>query len=76
MPTYEYLCQNCRKRFEVFQKMNDPAVQSCPFCQGKVERIINGGSGLIFKGHGFYITDYKKENAPKDEKKSEKKEAA
>ncbi|MDZ7724522.1 MAG: FmdB family zinc ribbon protein [candidate division KSB1 bacterium] len=61
MPTYEYLCKNCGYRFEKFQSINDEPVRECPKCkQIKVERLLNGGSGLIFKGSGFYITDYKK----------------
>lgn len=76
MPTYEYLCQKCQKRFEVFQKMSDDALQTCPSCQGKVERLISGGNGLIFKGHGFYITDYKNSRTPQNDSKLHKKEAA
>jgi putative FmdB family regulatory protein len=60
MPTYEYECRKCRRRFEEFQKMTDPPLKNCPFCKGCVTRLITGGAGLIFKGSGFYITDYKK----------------
>lgn len=76
MPTYEYECKKCRKKFDYFQKMSDPFLKKCPTCQGKVERLIGGGAGLIFKGSGFYITDYKK-SSPKDkpESKSESKPA-
>lgn len=63
MPTYEYECQKCRRRFEEFQKMTDPPLKTCPFCRGRVTRLISGGAGLIFKGSGFYITDYKKTSA-------------
>ncbi len=59
MPTYEYRCLKCKKTFEKLQSMNDTPVKSCPKCKGKVERLIGAGSGLIFKGTGFYITDYK-----------------
>ncbi len=60
MPTYEYKCLNCGKVFEVYQSMTDEPLRECKFCGGKVERIISGGSGVIFKGSGFYETDYKK----------------
>src|SRR3954469_14182651 len=69
MPTYEYVCPKCGHEFEVFQSMNDKPLTKCPKC-GKtgVKRLIGGGAGLIFKGSGFYITDYK--NKP-DAKKPE-----
>jgi len=60
MPTYEYECQNCKIHFDEFQRMSDPPIRKCPKCGGRVRRIISGGAGLIFKGTGFYITDYKK----------------
>ena len=66
MPTYEYKCTKCGHLFEVFQKMSDPPVIECPRCKGPVERLISGGTGLIFKGSGFYITDYKKKSEKKD----------
>lgn len=61
MPTYEYACLKCGKDFEVFQPMKDDPLKVCT-CgkKGKVRRKIGGGAGLIFKGSGFYITDYKK----------------
>lgn len=59
MPTYEYHCKNCGYTFEEFQSIVSEPLQKCPKCKGSVERIISGGSGLIFKGSGFYITDYK-----------------
>ena len=61
MPTYEYECSKCGKEFEVFQSMKDDPLKVCT-CgkKGKVQRKIGGGAGLIFKGSGFYITDYKK----------------
>jgi putative FmdB family regulatory protein len=59
MPTYEYRCQNCGHQFEELQKITDDPIDTCPKCSGKVERLIFGGTGLIFKGSGFYITDYK-----------------
>jgi putative FmdB family regulatory protein len=70
MPHYDYQCEKCGKIFEVFHKISENPVESCPDCQGKVKRLISGGSGIIFKGSGFYKTDYKK-SAPTCEKKSE-----
>lgn len=66
MPTYWYRCQTCHHEFEEFQKMSDPPVRDCPKCGGVVMRVITGGTGLIFKGSGFYITDYRKESYKKD----------
>jgi len=61
MPTYEYQCQKCGHCFSEFQRIVDPPIKDCPKCNKKdcVEQIISGGSGLIFKGSGFYETDYK-----------------
>lgn len=63
MPTYEYECTACGKVFETHQSMTEPPLTDCPteFCgkQGTVKRLISAGAGLIFKGSGFYITDYK-----------------
>ena len=64
MPTYDYQCLKCGINFEAFQKMSDGALQECPQCRGKVKRLISSGSGIIFKGKGFYATDYKKSNEP------------
>lgn len=63
MPTYEYKCQKCGYVFEEFQPINDDPLSSCPKCGGSVQRIIGAGAGLIFKGSGFYLTDYKKTNS-------------
>jgi putative FmdB family regulatory protein len=60
MPTYEYECPKCG-RFEQFQKITEPALRRCPACRGKVRRAISGGAGLLFKGSGFYTTDYRSE---------------
>lgn len=61
MPNYDYVCQDCGHRFEVFQSMNDPKLEDCPrdSCSGKVKRLLGTGAGLIFKGSGFYQTDYR-----------------
>ncbi len=60
MPTYEYQCKTCRHLFEVFQSITEKPVRKCPACGGEVKRLIGPGAGLIFKGSGFYITDYKR----------------
>lgn len=60
MPTYNYECEECGFEFEKFQGIKEEKIKQCPKCQGKVRRIITGGSGVIFKGSGFYVTDYKK----------------
>lgn len=64
MPTYEYVCQKCEHQFEVFQSMKDDPLTDCPQpnCDGKVKRLLGTGAGLIFKGSGFYITDYRSES--------------
>jgi len=69
MPTYEYQCGKCGGRFDIFQSMRDDALKTCPkeHCQaarwgkGRVSRLMGSGAGLIFKGSGFYITDYRSE---------------
>ena len=61
MPNYDYECQKCGKRFEVFQSMNDAKLTDCPQpdCDGQVKRLLGTGGGIIFKGSGFYQTDYR-----------------
>jgi putative FmdB family regulatory protein len=60
MPTYEYRCTACGHAFERFQKISDPPVRVCPECGEKaVEKQISSGAGLLFKGPGFYATDYR-----------------
>src|SRR3954447_11877805 len=78
MPTYEYHCSKCEKQFEVVQSIKDKPLTTCPksacrqktWGKGKVKKMIGAGAGLIFKGSGFYITDYRsdkyKEAAKKD----------
>lgn len=58
MPTYEYRCPKCGTKFDEFQKMSDPHVAKCPKCGAKAERQLSAGAGLVFKGSGFYLTDY------------------
>jgi putative FmdB family regulatory protein len=57
MPTYEYECTRCGIQFEEFKPVSAPRRQRCPECRGRVQRLISGGSGLLFKGSGFYHTD-------------------
>lgn len=60
MPTYDYRCGACSHTFEHFQSMSDPLLKKCPECGKKrLERLIGAGAGLLFKGSGFYITDYR-----------------
>ena len=61
MPTYEYRCRDCGRDFELFQRMSDEPLAPCPDCGSRAERLISGGAGLLFKGDGFYITDYRSE---------------
>ena len=65
MPTYEYKCLECEKVFEEFQLITEPPIAVCKFCGGEVKRLISGGSGLLFKGTGFYITDYRSDSYKK-----------
>ena len=59
MPTYNYYCSDCDTHFSYFQKMSESPISNCENCGGKIKRLITGGTGLIFKGSGFYLTDYK-----------------
>ena len=84
MPTYEYKCNKCEERFELFQKMNDKPIENCPLCNGNVTRLIGAGISIIFKGSGFYETDYKRKETkfsstnkePKKVSKVDKKDTA
>jgi putative FmdB family regulatory protein len=87
MPTYEYECSKCKKHFDAFQSMMDDAYKTCPkekccmktWGKGKVKRLIGTGAGLIFKGSGFYITDYRSEgykSAAKSDSSSSKSETS
>ncbi len=70
MPTYEYVCEKCGHQFDLFQSMKDEPLKSCPkeqcklkkWGKGPVKKLMSSGAGLIFKGSGFYITDYRSEN--------------
>ena len=68
MPTYEYACQKCGHEFEQFQSMRDEPLKKCPKCKKTgLKRLVGSGAGLIFKGTGFYITDYKNKGDGKKE---------
>ena len=69
MPTYEYECEKCGHRFELFQSMSDPVRKRCPKCRGKLRRLIGTGAGMIFKGSGFYTTDYRSDSYKEQKKK-------
>ena len=64
MPTYDYKCENCGHQFETLQSIKADPLKECPVCgQNKLKRLIGAGAGLIFKGSGFYLTDYKNTSA-------------
>ena len=76
MPTYDYICNDCEKMYEYFQSMSDAPIKECPECKkNSLRRVISGGTGLIFKGSGYYLTDYKnkKTQSSKDKKSIKKK---
>ncbi len=79
MPTYQYRCSHCNNEFEEFQSMKDAPLVTCPQCnEDRLYRVIGAGGGMIFKGSGFYLTDYGKNSSAKggstsSEKKSETK---
>jgi len=77
MPTYDYKCSNCKHTFEYFQSMSSEPLTECPQCGGNLIRVIGTGSGPIFKGSGFYQTDYKnKSTKGKDSTKTDNKSAS
>lgn len=72
MPTYDYACKGCGHAFEHFQSMTDKKLRKCPACaERKLERLIGTGAGVIFKGSGFYETDYKKKPVRPDRGKED-----
>lgn len=67
MPTYDYVCDACGHQFEAFQSMSEAKLKKCPECKRmKLRRLVGAGAGLIFKGSGFYETDYKKKSGSSD----------
>jgi putative FmdB family regulatory protein len=68
MPTYQYRCNECRHEFTEFQSITADPLSTCPECGGAVKRLISGGAGFLFKGDGFYTTDYRSENYKQAEK--------
>ena len=76
MPTYEYECTACGIRFEKFQKITAAPLKKCKACGGKVQRLIGTGAGFIFKGSGFYATDYRSDSYKKGAEKESPKPAA
>jgi putative FmdB family regulatory protein len=77
MPTYDYVCAACAHQFEAFQEMSAKKLRKCPKCgKSALERQVGAGAGLIFKGSGFYITDYKRSGAAPDSGSGGEKKAA
>ncbi len=77
MPTYDYQCQACKHEFEAFQSMKDASLKKCPKCgKLKLKRIIGGGAGIVFKGAGFYQTDYRSKSYNEAAKKDKAEPAA
>lgn len=79
MPTYEYECEKCGHRLEIFQSITEKPLWQCPKCRGRLRRLIGSGGAIIFRGSGFHVTDYrseeyrkksKEESKPSDPKKS------
>ena len=76
MPTYDYYCSACKHAFEIFESIGDDGAKPCPKCgKKKAKRRIGTGAGLIFKGSGFYVTDYKSKSASSGAASSESKPA-
>ena len=77
MPTYEYLCENCGHTFEQFQSITAKPLKKCPDCKKpKLKRLIGTGAGIIFRGSGFYETDYRSDGYKKDQKADKTKSEA
>ncbi len=69
MPTYQYECEKCGHEFETLQSINEDRLKKCPKCgKSALNRLIGSGSGIIFKGTGFYETDYKNKSTPSSDK--------
>ncbi len=76
MPTYNYECKSCAHTFEAFQSMKDEPLRECPECGKEIRRIVTGGSGIIFKGSGFYVTDAQKAGGAPNKNSAPKKDGA
>ena len=71
MPTYEYQCQKCKRRQEAFQSITAKPLTKCAKCGGRLKRLLGSGSGFLFKGSGFYITDYRSKSYREAKKKDQ-----
>lgn len=71
MPTYDYHCEVCGYHFEHFQSISAQPLTNCPKCNGRVQRLIGPGNGFLFKGSGFYITDYRSSNYKNEKQREE-----
>lgn len=71
MPTYDYVCDDCGYNFEEFQSITAAPLSKCPRCRGHVRRLIGTGNGFLFKGNGFYVTDYRSDSYKSDKQKAE-----
>ena len=75
MPTYVYRCKQCGKESKHFQSITDEPLRLCPDCGGELLRLLSGGGGVIYKGAGFYVNDYKKKDSPAHGAEKDKKKA-
>lgn len=71
MPTYDYVCDDCGYHFEEFQSITSEPLTKCPKCRGHIHRLIGAGNGFLFKGSGFYITDYRSDSYKSSKQKEE-----
>ncbi len=76
MPTYEYECRKCKRRHDVLQTITAKPLTKCAKCGGRLKRLMGGGSGFLFKGSGFYITDYRSKSYHEAKKKDQPSAAA
>lgn len=76
MPNYDYECDDCRERFELFQKMTDRPLAECVKCGGRVRRLVGAGAGVIYKGGGFYTTEYRSEDYKRKARQDKESSAA
>ncbi len=76
MPTYSYKCKDCEHTYSAFQSIKDEPDKKCPECGGAIVRLIGAGSGILFKGSGFYVTDYRKDSKEKKDSQGKSNEPA